>query len=267
MASIIGSQAFALQEVAGVIEVSIAPGSSSSFQWGLISDSDQPSVVQLRAEGAGSEFITMPSSVALDPGKLHWVNVTVSIPGYHPGSVKLQPNLFATELGKEGGMTVINIQVLKRVQLQILANPEQPAAKALEVGLTDFSQNILLGDKQIKLSVMSSGQISAFEFDPDSKALSFSYAGNSDDEIIYIAANSILDGPYNVSTDGKSQAYEESVSEGTNAGMIAIKPQKGTHDIVIMGTRVVPEFPFSLILVALPVVLSIAAARGRRSLN
>ncbi|HKU50162.1 MAG TPA: hypothetical protein VJP79_09445, partial [Nitrososphaera sp.] len=49
--------ALALQQVAGEIKVTVQPGQTSSFQWGLLSDIDQPSTVRLHAEGEGAEFL------------------------------------------------------------------------------------------------------------------------------------------------------------------------------------------------------------------
>src|SRR3970040_2381305 len=74
---------YALQQVAGKIMVEIKPGETKSFQWGLISDEDNPITIGLSAMGSGSEFLSFEKSITLQPRQLIYANVTVTITQDH----------------------------------------------------------------------------------------------------------------------------------------------------------------------------------------
>lgn len=113
----------ALRQVAGPIEIDIAPGGSAEFEWGLASDkSNAVTTVELSTEGEGGEFLTFEKNVSIDPLKTVFTKVQVNIPEDYPGGIDLTPHLIATEFGEKGGATVINIRMLKIVDLNIEPN-------------------------------------------------------------------------------------------------------------------------------------------------
>jgi len=115
--------ATALRQVAGQINLDLAPGESTTFDWGLASDKQSgQTIVALSAEGPGSEFLSFPNSVSINPLEMKFTTITVSIPENHPGDVTLTPSLIGTEAGEKGGATVINIRMLKIVTLNISQN-------------------------------------------------------------------------------------------------------------------------------------------------
>ena len=116
------AQSFALQQVAGKIQVDIKPGETKTFQWTLISDNDKPTDVKISTEGKGSEFLSFEHDVTLAPKGSANVEFTVNIPNDYPGGVELTPSLFATEFGQKGGTTVLNIQMLKIPSIVIAPN-------------------------------------------------------------------------------------------------------------------------------------------------
>ena len=130
----------ALQEVAGKIDVDIKPGETKTFQWGLISDSDTTTTLELSAEGKGAEFLFLPKSVTLDPHQFLYVKVNATIPNNYSGNVTLTPAMDATEFGQTGGATVINIQVKKFVTLVIAAN-ENPKFRIEQANTTQQQTN------------------------------------------------------------------------------------------------------------------------------
>ena len=130
----------ALQEVAGKIDVDIKPGETKTFQWGLISDSDTTTTLELSAEGKGAELLFLPKSVALDPHQFLYVKVNATIPNNYSGNVTLTPAMDATEFGQTGGATVINIQVKKFVTLVIAAN-ENPKFRIEQANTTQQQTN------------------------------------------------------------------------------------------------------------------------------
>jgi len=113
---------YALQQTAGPITIEIKPGESKTFQWGLASDSDVATSVELRAEGRGSEFLSFTKQISIEPRQFTSSEFTVIIPADHPGGVDLTPSLYATEFGEQGGSTVINIQMKKIPTIKITTN-------------------------------------------------------------------------------------------------------------------------------------------------
>jgi hypothetical protein len=254
------NRALALQQVAGEIDVAVKPGESSSFQWGLLSDSEQEIEVQLRAEGDGSEFMLFPSSAVLSPGTLYWVNVNVTVPGDHLGSVELQPSLFATELGEQGGATVMNIQMQKVVKLTILPNPTPAGAPS--VLSREYPQLVRVGGEEIQLLMQSTSTITDFELDEANKNVSFKVTGTGEGSTI-VKIGSVLEGPYGVSVDGEMVYSHESIVSEDGVESIKINHDQDTHDITISGTSVVPEFSVPAIIMALTVALVIAGMKLR----
>ena len=110
---------YALQEVAGKINLQIKPGETQHFNWGLLSDSNNATTVSLSASGSGSQFLSFPKSVTLSPHQIATVSVTVTVPSDYNGQSEITPYLFATQAGQPGGPTILNIQVMKIVTLDI----------------------------------------------------------------------------------------------------------------------------------------------------
>ncbi len=124
------ASSYALQEVAGKITLQLNPGEKQYFRWGLLSDSNDTITVSITAVGNGSQFLSFPTSVTLQPKQITYVNVNASIPSNYAGKSILSPLLFATQAGKQGGPTVLNIAVQKLVTLNITgaqnAQPQMP---------------------------------------------------------------------------------------------------------------------------------------------
>lgn len=262
----IAPHASALQQVAGKVELAMAPGETQTFRWGLVSDIDEAAELGLRAEGAGSEFIALPRTVDLAAKGSVYVTVNVTIPAEHPGGVVLKPVVYATQFGKPGGPTIINLQMQKTLTITIEANPDA-SFRTLEV--KSFVQEVTIGGSDIQLSIESSSDISEFAFDEQKKQISFrvsGFAGTNGSATIPVSK--VLEGPYNVMLDDKPIADFETIKNDTSAETsIKIDYSHSVHTITITGTNVVPEFPIPAIgLIA--ALLSITATIGRtRSLN
>jgi len=123
LVSIIPYDADALRQVAGKFEFNLKPGESASFEWGLASDdTSKVTTIELSSNGDGAEFFSFEETIDIDPLALVYTTVTVTIPADYPGDITLTPMLLATEFGDKGGTTVINIQMLKIVTLNITPN-------------------------------------------------------------------------------------------------------------------------------------------------
>ena len=249
------SPVYALQQVAGEISVELQPGEGTSFEWGLLSDADRQTRIELRAEGEGAEFLSVPASAVLEPGAFYWVKVNVTVPKDHPGSVEMKPLLYATELGEQGGATVINIQMQKAVRLKILPNPDPSLASKSVILYNEYPQMIRTGDEEIPLLIQSTSEVSNFAFDNKSKMISFQVSGG---ESTVVGIGAILRGPYGVSVDGDGSFGHESTISENGLESIKISHDENSHAITITGTSVVPEFSISLIVLASLLIMIIA---------
>ncbi len=125
LVAIIPFDADALRQVAGKFEFNLKPGESTTFEWGLASDdTSKVTTIELSSNGDGAEFLSFEKTIDIDPLALVYTTVTVTIPDDYPGDITLAPMLLATEFGDQGGTTVINIQMLKIVTLNILPNDD-----------------------------------------------------------------------------------------------------------------------------------------------
>ena len=115
-------------------------------------------------------------------------------------------------------------------------------------------QKIKMKDKELDLTIDSSSQISNFNFDESNKKLSFTVSGNEGTRgYTSLAVSEILQGPYTITLDGKPFDGADIVKdEETGNTLVTLEYSHSTHDVSIIGTTVVPEFP-------LPVVGAIAA--------
>ena len=128
------SQADALQQAAGPIVVELKPGETKTVQWGLVSDKENDvTVVELKADGNGAEFLSFPKTVYIEPGQLIFVDITVTIPPENTNNVELNPTISATESDQSESSTLINIQMKKT--LSIIISSQNKAKPELENGL------------------------------------------------------------------------------------------------------------------------------------
>ena len=115
---------YGLQQVAGKLTADINPGQSQTLQWGLISDDPSKTItVELVAQGEGSEFLSFPQKVELQPQQVKLVDITVTIPSDYNKRNTFSPTLLAIQKGETGGPTVINIQMKKVLTINISSEP------------------------------------------------------------------------------------------------------------------------------------------------
>ncbi len=115
----------ALRQTGGKVKIDIKPGESDSFLWGLISDkADTSTRVELAAAGEGSQFLTFPDSIILEPNDRVYQTFGVAIPDDYPGGIVLRPTVYATEFGLDLGATTINIRMAKTITLDIAPNDD-----------------------------------------------------------------------------------------------------------------------------------------------
>lgn len=148
------------------------------------------------------------------------------------------------------------------------STPEPPSAP-LEMITT--TESVIVDGKTISVLVNSSSSISGFDLNVESRALSFTTeskeptAEEDAKELTIISIGRILEGPYMVTIDG--QIIDEwFVDEATGEPMLWITHDGGIHDIVVNGTRVIPEFTTLGLIVVLSTVIGLIAFLRRFSI-
>lgn len=116
----------AIQQTASKIDFRLELGQSDTQQWGFVSDSDEPAVIKIHAEGAGSELLSFPESIRLEPRQFLQFDITASIPENHQNDVIYTPTVYAMLAGETGGAATINIVMKKPVTIRI-GNPVETA--------------------------------------------------------------------------------------------------------------------------------------------
>jgi hypothetical protein len=113
--------AFALKQVAGMLEIELAAGQTGVLKYGLLNDKNETSTLKLRAEGDIVPYISIPESVELQPGKLTYVELEVNIPADYDISNgnEINGSVFALQEGKPGQVQ-LNLQLKKGVVIKVI---------------------------------------------------------------------------------------------------------------------------------------------------
>lgn len=128
LVSIPVSHALALQQTAADLDYDMELGETKTIQWGLISDEEEPVVLEMRAEGKGSELLSFPTKMDALPKQIVRINVTVTVPDDYQNNIELQPSIFALQRGSDEGQggAIINIQMKKTLSIKIGEVAETP---------------------------------------------------------------------------------------------------------------------------------------------
>jgi hypothetical protein len=206
-------QSYALLQVAGNIIIETIPGETETFNWGLISDRNASSTVNITADGMGAEFLSFPENVTLAPGgNVTYIPVNVSIPANYTGDKELAPTISATEAGEQVGETIINIAMSKVLCIVVGAqnNATTMANQNVTGGeLKDYTQEVMLANGTasnqsiVTIPIKSTSEnITEFSFNQTRNELSFTAsgdAGTNGTTLIY--ADQILQEPYSIVVD------------------------------------------------------------------
>ncbi len=129
----------------------------------------------------------------------------------------------------------------------------------------NFTQMVSVDGQSIPLKIKSSSDVKNLKLDTDSKTISFTVEGSAGSlGITDVYPGSVLEGPYTVTIDGEPvEAIQITDPESGEEG-IRIPYLHSIHEIKIMGTAVVPEFPITLLpILALIIGIAIVMARGK----
>jgi len=121
------NQAEALQQTSDKLYYVLEVGKTQTLQWGILSDEDKTVIIELRAQGTGSELFSFPSTIEVPPHQMIKVDFTVTIPEDYQNDIELRPQLFALQKGfAEEGIsgTVINLEMMTIPSIKIGDAPE-----------------------------------------------------------------------------------------------------------------------------------------------
>lgn len=121
---------------------------------------------------------------------------------------------------------------------------------------------VTLFEKKTDVPIESNVAVTDFAFDEQKRQLTFHIEGKKDTRgIADIEISKVLEGPFTVLVDGK--AIDTFVTiDGQGSQFIRSYYDDASHDVTIIGTKAVPEFP--AVIGALAAVMAAAILLGRK---
>jgi hypothetical protein len=241
-------QSYALQQVAGDIVVDIKPGETKTFSWGLLSDKNESSIVNITADGIGAEFLSFPENITLTArGQITYVPVDVNIPSNYTGAKELNPSIRATEAGEEVGATIINIAMSKVLCVIIAQNNTTTESQDFQdLELKHYTQNVVGrdqgGNQSITIRIESTSNITEFSFNETKNQISFKASGDAGTNattILYVGQ--VLQEPYSLMLDGIAFTDFDIITNrttGEKAIQITYRHDCMDNDFILTGTGV-----------------------------
>lgn len=140
------------------------------------------------------------------------------------------------------------------INSMVLQNPENFRDAASQImNLEPVSYEAQVEGKPVDLYMETNSKITQFEFDEQSKQVSFQVEGQDGTQgSTSVVIDSLLEGPYMVTIDGNpTEDYivvKDSVNDQT---VLVVNHGDSSHQIAITGTQVVPEFPIVLLVLVM----------------
>lgn len=130
--------------------------------------------------------------------------------------------------------------------------------------LKEETYQITAKNTQTQVGIESNSKISKFDFREHEKRISFKVDGEEDaNGLTVVSVDSVLEGPYTVTVDGEAtESFVVAEDEVSGRNTIEISHTDSEHDIVIVGTNVVPELPLPM-LGTIAALIGIVAVIGR----
>jgi hypothetical protein len=119
----------AFQQIAGPVIVNINPGETKSFSWGLLAGNNETSLLKIYADGNGSEFLSIPQTFRLNPGKTNYIVGNITIPLNHPTNTSLNPivhsSISENDTENAAGGNAVNVELSKIIAITVGVNKTQ----------------------------------------------------------------------------------------------------------------------------------------------
>jgi hypothetical protein len=128
------------------------------------------------------------------------------------------------------------------------------------------SETVTINGTDYGLHIATNSTLSDFNLDQEQKTISFSVDGREGTfGAIDIEISKVLDGPYSVIIDGQpTEDVSLVVDRTTNVTFMTVGYSHSVHEITIIGTNVVPEFPLSIVVVVFASVVAAGFILGRK---
>jgi hypothetical protein len=169
---------------------------------------------------------------------------------------------------------VYHLHLIANIEDQVnIGEDEEAASNGMIFNVGGSHQSNTINRGEIKLNtkegeatveIESSAVVSGFTFSEEMKGIGFTISGDgSSVGTTSITISGLLEGPYTVGQDGQMADYDTIRNESTGETQIRVRhhlddPMK-TSSFSIIGTRVVPEFPPTLLIGTTSVALSMIA--------
>lgn len=125
--------------------------------------------------------------------------------------------------------------------------------------MKDNMEKINVKGNDVDLDLSSSSTISDFAVNEENKQISFKVSGDDGTQgITVIPVSKVLQGPYTITLDGQPITDFETLTDQTTGDVsIKIKYHHSTHNVIISGANVVPEFPTIATFILLASIMSV----------
>ena len=120
-------------------------------------------------------------------------------------------------------------------------------------------------NKQYNVTLQSTSSITSFRFLGDQRKVVFNVNEESTSGFTLVAMKQVLEGPYTASIDGRLSSIDFGVLDDKVNGteFLRVSYTHGPHDIAIVGTNMIPEFPSTSLLLSSSSVTAIITIIGR----
>ncbi len=135
----------------------------------------------------------------------------------------------------------------------------------LSVDFTESERTVTVDDKPYAVKVASTSNVTGILLNQEERQLSLALEGGSlGNGTSFITVSTVLEGPYIVTVDEAPADFDVLKDSGSNQTTIAVNHPRDTQSIVVAGTRVIPEFPLTMLsAIAIIVGLVIAMTKAK----
>jgi len=125
------------------------------------------------------------------------------------------------------------------------------------------TNKVTVNGNPVILTINSSSTVSNFTFSGQEKRISFNINGDENTQATtLVQVSPVLAGPYLVTVDGNSTNFD-SLKDQSSGQTNIILINTGTHNISIIGTNVVPEFPYSSSFLVVSLIVASIIIMGK----
>ncbi len=156
--ALLGSQAYALSQIAGPIEFRIAKGGEGVFQHGILTKESGAITVYFNAEGDAAKYVSFPAQGTVKPNELNNFEVKAKVPENYEGNGLVLGWLFTTQRGDSGGAAQLNIRLARKIVIYVTDEMQEGADYAKMVSDYKLGQTPPAQTQEIKTAQQEQNQ-------------------------------------------------------------------------------------------------------------